>query len=146
MRERVETETETQTPEKISHLEEKGDDERRMKQEEALWWSRGEKEAPVVREDDPEDPEGPPKTESPKMSKVLEKVEAPKGPLRIEVPVESSKPIDEEKCDTGDLRSKSNEAKEEEREVGPIPVEKTSVSGSKEDPMETKRSERNPKI
>ena len=126
-----------------------------MEQEEALWWSRGEKEAPVVREDDPEEPERPPKTESPKMSKVLEKVEvpqvlekveAPKGPLRIEVPVESSKPIDKEKCDTRDLRSKSNKAKEEEREVGPIPVEKTSVSGSKEDPMETKRSERNPKI
>ena len=46
MRERVETETETKTPEKISHLEERGsdDDERRMEQEEALWWSRGEKE------------------------------------------------------------------------------------------------------
>ena len=37
MRERVETET--KTPEKISHLEERGsdDDERRMEQEEALW-------------------------------------------------------------------------------------------------------------
>ena len=164
MRERVETETETQTPEKISHLEEKGDDERRMKQEEALWWSRGEKEAPVVREDDPEDPEGPPKTESPKMSKVLEKVEAPKGPLRIEVSVEWSERIEDEKCDTRDFRSKSNKSNtsnksnkshksnksnkstKEEREVGPIPVEKTSVSGSKKHPWKRRRSEQTPKI
>ena len=139
MRERVETET--KTPEKISDLEERGDDERRMEQEEALWWSRGEKEVPLVWQEDPEEPEGPPKTESPKMAKVLEKVEAPKvprGPLRIEMPVESSKPIDEEKCDTRDFRSKSNKAKEEETEVEPIPVEKTSVAGIKEHPMETK--------
>ena len=140
MRERVETET--KTPEKISHLEERGDDdERRMEQEEAHWWSRGEKEVPLVWQEDPEEPEGPPKTESPKMAKVLEKVEAPKvprGPLRIEMPVESSKPIDEEKCDTRDFRSKSNKAKEEETEVEPIPVEKTSVAGIKEHPMETK--------
>ena len=135
-------EGETKTPEKISHLEERGDDdERRMEQEEALWWSREEKEAPVVRQEDAEDPEGPPKVESPKVSKVLEKVEAPKGPLRIEVPVESSEPIDEEKCDTRDFRSKSNK---EEREVGPIPVEKTSLAGSKEDPMETKEEQANP--
>ena len=141
VRERVETET--KTPEKISHLEERGDDERRMEQEEAHWWSRGEKKVPVVRQEKPEKPEGPPKTESPKMAKVLEKVEAPKGPLQIEVPVESSKPIDEEKCDTRDFRSKSNEAKEEETEVEPIPVEKTCVSGIKEHPMQTKEEQEN---
>ena len=73
MRERVETET--KTPEKISHLEERGsdDDERRMEQEEALWWSRGEKEVPLVRQEEPEDPEGPQKIESPKVPQVLEK-------------------------------------------------------------------------
>ena len=55
VRERVETET--KTAEKISDLEERGDDdERRMEQEEALWWSRGEKEVPVVRQEEPEDP------------------------------------------------------------------------------------------
>ena len=107
-----------------------------MEQEEALWWSRGEKEVPVVRQEEPEepeDPEGPPKIEFPKVPQVLEKVEvpqvlekveAPKCPLRIEVPVESSEPIDEEKCDTREFRSKSNEA---ETEVGHIPVEKTCV-------------------
>ena len=85
MRERIETETETR--EKISHLEERGDDdERRMEQEEALWWTRGEKEeVPVVRLDEPE---GPQKTESPKVPTVLEEV--PKGPLRIEVAVKWS--------------------------------------------------------
>ena len=149
MRERVETET--KTGEKISDLEERGDDdERRMEQEEALWWSRGEKEVPLVREEDSEDPERPPKTEFPKVPKVLEKVEvpkvlekveAPKGPLQIEVSAESSKPIDEVKCDTRDFRSKSIK---EEREVGPIPVEKTCVSGGKEHPMETKEEQANP--
>ena len=103
MRERVEAETETR--EKISHLEERGsdDDERRMEQEEALWWRRGEKEVPLVRQEEPEDPEGPQKTESPKVPQVLEKAEAPKCPLRIEVPVESLDPINEEKCDTRDF-------------------------------------------
>ena len=95
----------------------------------------------MVRQEEPEDPEGPQKTESPKVPKVLEKVEAPKCPLRIEVPVESSEPIDEEKCDTRELRSKSNK---EEREVGHIPVEKTCVAGSKEHPMETKEERTNP--
>ena len=70
MRERVETER--KIAEKISHLEEKGDDERRMEQEEALRWRRGEKEVPLVRL---EGPEGPQKTESPKVAKVLEKRE-----------------------------------------------------------------------
>ena len=141
MRERIEAET--KTPERISHLEERGDDdERRMEQEEALWWSRGEKEeVPLVRLDEPE---GPQKRESPKVPTVLEKVEVPKGPLRMEVPVESSKPIDDEECDTRDFRSKSNKAKEEEREVGHIPVEKTIVSGTKEHPMETKEEQENP--
>ena len=50
-------ETETKTGEKISHLEERGDDdERRMEQEEAPWWRRGEKEVPLVRQEKPEDP------------------------------------------------------------------------------------------
>ena len=117
------------------------------KRKQALWWSRGEKEVPLVRQEEleePEDPEGPPKIEFPKVPQVLEKVEAPKCPLRIEVAVESSKPIDEEKCDTREFRSKSNKAKEEEREVGPIPVEKTSLAGSKEHPMEAKEELVNP--
>ena len=143
MKERVETET--KTPEKISHLEERGDDdERRMEQEEALWWRRGEKEVPLVRQEDPEDAEGPPKTESPKVAKVLEKVEVPKGPLRIKVAVKWSERIDDEKCDTRDFRSKSNESNKVEREVGHIPVERTSVAGSKEHPMETKEERANP--
>ena len=78
-------EGERKTAEKISDSKERGDDdERRMEQEEALWWSREEKEVPLVRQ---EEPEGLEKTESPKVPKVLEKREAPKGPLRIEVPV-----------------------------------------------------------
>ena len=81
------------------------------------------------------------------MPKVLEKVEVPRCPLRIEVPVEWSERIDDEKCDTMDFRSKFNESnKEEEIEVGPIPVEKTCVAGIKEHPMETKRNKRTPKI
>ena len=66
-------EAERKTAEKISDSEEKGDDdERRMDQEEALRWRRGEKEVPLVRL---EGPEGPQKTESPKVPKVLEKRE-----------------------------------------------------------------------
>ena len=42
------------------------------------------------------------------------------------------------------MRSKSKEAKEEEREVGPIPVEKTRVTGTKEHPMETKEERVSP--
>ena len=68
--------------------------------------------------EEPEDPEGPPKVESPKVPKVLEKVEAPKCPLRIEVPVESSKPIDEEKCDTRDLGSKSTRQRRKKEKWG----------------------------
>ena len=59
-----------------------------MEQEEVLRWSRGEKEVPVVRQEDPEDPEdpeGPQKTESPKVPKVLEKVEVPKVLEKVEV-------------------------------------------------------------
>ena len=82
MRERVEAER--KIAEKISDSKERGDDERRMDQEEALRWRREEKEVPLVRQ---KGPEGPQKTESPKVAKVLEKREAPKGPLRIEVPV-----------------------------------------------------------
>ena len=67
-----------------------------MEQEEALWWSRGEKEVPVVRQEEPEDPEGPPKTESPKVPQVLEKRVVAKGPLRIEVPVKWSERINDE--------------------------------------------------
>ena len=48
VRERVETETQT--------AEKRGDDERRMEQEEAHWWSRGEKRVPLVRQEKPEDP------------------------------------------------------------------------------------------
>ena len=43
-----------------------------------------------------------------------------------------------------DSKSKSKEAKEEEREVGPIPVEKTRVAGAKEHPMETKEERASP--
>ena len=121
-----EVDLEAKASEKKSQTERKGDDST-VKEEKNREEARRTTVERVqrVRLQEPKGLNGPQKTESPQ---VLE---------RMEVPVRPSDPI-EESCDA---KSDKPMSKEEETEVGHIPVEKTCLAGPKEHPMETKEQE-----